>query len=343
MSGLDAVREVDSSNQLDAVLALPDHLSDALWRFESAGLERRELQGLIVCGMGGSAIGGVLARAAIGDVLNRPMQIFRDYEIPGWTNPNIAVLCSSYSGDTEETLASFEAAEAVGAERFVATTGGRLAEAARAAGVPVIGLPAGLQPRHAVGYGFTVACEMAALIGAASGVRTEIDSTAAHLADARDSLVARAAEIADQIGDSIPLIYGCEMTVPVAYRWKCQMNENAKQHAFNHQLPELDHNEIVGWTPNGDPGRFSAIFLVDSDQHPRQRQRAELTADLVGPSAATTVTIETEGETRVERLLWTVMLGDLVSLFLAARKGVDPGPIEMIDRLKSELDAASPE
>ena len=343
MSVLDPVRDIDASNQLDDVLALPDHLSDALWRFESAGLERRELQGLIVCGMGGSAIGGVLARSALGDVLNRPMQIFRDYEIPGWTNPNIAVLCSSYSGDTEETLASFEAAEAVGAERFVATTGGRLAEAARAAGVPVIGLPAGLQPRHAVGYGFTVACEMAALIGASSGVRTEIDSTAAHLADGRDRLVARAAEIAGQIAGTTPLIYGCELTIPVAYRWKCQINENAKQHAFDHQLPELDHNEIVGWTANGKPTNFSAIFLVDSDQHPRQRQRAKLTEALVSPSASAAITIETEGETRVERLLWAVMLGDLVSLFLAAHNGVDPGPIEMIDRLKTELDDASEE
>jgi glucose/mannose-6-phosphate isomerase len=341
VSVLDPVRELDSSNQLDDVLALPDHLSDALWRFESAGIERRELQGLIVCGMGGSAIGGVLARAAIGDVLNRPMQIFRDYELPGWTNPNIAVLCSSYSGDTEETLAAFEAAEAVGADRFVATTGGRLAESARAAGVPVIGLPAGLQPRHAVGYGFTVACEMAALIGASPGVRTEIDSTAAHLAEGRDRLVARAAEIAEQIAGSVPLIYGCELTVPVAYRWKCQINENAKQHAFEHQLPELDHNEIVGWTPNGKPSRFSAIFLVDSDQHPRQRQRAELTASLVAPSATAAIMIETEGETRVERLLWTVMLGDLVSLFLAAHNGVDPGPIDMIDKLKTELGNAA--
>jgi glucose/mannose-6-phosphate isomerase len=174
-------------------------------------------------------------------------------------------------------------------------------------------------------------------------VRTEIDSTAAHLADARDRLAARAAEIADQLGDSIPLIYGCDATVPVAYRWKCQMNENAKHHAFSHQLPELDHNEIVGWAPNGDQRRFSAIFLIDSDQHPRQRQRAELTAELVKPQAAATITIETEGETRVERLLWTVLLGDLVSLFVAARKGVDPGPIDMIDRLKSELDAAAPQ
>ena len=148
--------------------------------------------------MGGSAVGGVLARAALGDVLNRPMLIFRDYELPSWTGHDRAVLCSSYSGDTEETLACFEAAEAVGAHRFAMTTGGALGDAARKAGVPVIGLPAGLQPRHSVGYGFTVACEVAALVGAAPGMRTEIDTAAAHLDEARDALVARAGEVAEQ-------------------------------------------------------------------------------------------------------------------------------------------------
>ena len=128
-------------------------------------MEPEEASGLIVCGMGGSAIGAVLARAALGDRLVRPMLVFRDYELPPWTAPDRAVLCSSYSGDTEETLACFEAAEIVGARRYVATTGGALAEAARAADVPVIGLPGGLQPRHSVGYGFTVACEVAALVG----------------------------------------------------------------------------------------------------------------------------------------------------------------------------------
>ena len=135
----------------------------------------------------------------------------------------------------------------------------------------------------------------------------------------------------------MPLIYGCELTVPVAYRWKCQVNENAKQHAFNHQLPELDHNEIVGWTsPVGD-GRFSAVFLGDSDQHPRQRDRADLTAKLIGPVAAEVVRVETVGETRLQRLLWSVMLGDLVSLHLAAHNGVDPEPVAVIEKLKAEL------
>ena len=287
--------------------------------------------------MGGSAIGGLLARAALGDSLGRPMLIFRDYELPPWTSPDRAILCSSYSGDTEETLACFEAAEAIGATRYVMTTGGALADAARRANVPVVGLPAGLQPRHSIGYGFTVACEVAALVGAAPGMRTEIDTAAAHLDQGAHALAARAAEIADRLADNIPLIYGCDLTVPVAYRWKTQINENAKQHAFYNQLPELDHNEIVGWTADGGGERFAAVFLTDADQHPRQRERAELTAKLIAPSASAVIEVETEGETRVERLLWAVMLGDLVSFQLAARNGVDPGPIELLERLKDEL------
>ena len=334
---LDDIRAIDPSNQLDDVLALPEHLRDALWRVESTMLDAAEVSGLIVCGMGGSAIGGVLARAAMGDSLNQPMLVYRDYELPPWTQPDRAVLCSSYSGETEETLAAFDAAEAVGAVRYVATTGGRLAEAARKAGVPVIGLPAGLQPRHAVGYGFTVACEVAALLGVSQGMRTEIDTAAAHLEEDRGFVVAQAAEIAEQLAGTVPVIYGCELTVPAAYRWKTQINENAKQHAFEHQLPELDHNEIVGWSANGDPQRFSAVFLGDSDQHPRQRERADLTAKLIEPTAGAVVRVETEGETRVERLLRAVQLGDLVSLYLAAHNGVDPGPIEIIDRLKEQL------
>jgi glucose/mannose-6-phosphate isomerase len=337
----EAIRAVDPSGQLDDVLATPEHLRDALWRVESAGLEEVEVRGLIVGGMGGSAIGAALARAAIGDRLGLPMLLYRDYELPPWTPPDRAVLCVSYSGNTEETLACFEAANAVGATRYVATTGGSLAETAREAGVPVIGIPGGLMPRHAVGYSFAITCEIAALVGAAPAMRTEIDIAAAHLEQRRDSLLARAAEIAESVGDSVPLVYGCDLTVPAAYRWKCQVNENAKRHAFDHQLPEMDHNEIVGWTPNEDRPSFSAIFLLDSDQHPRQRQRAELTASLIEPAAHAVISVETEGGTRIERLLWTTMLGDLVSLHLAARGGVDPAPIDVIERLKGELGRSS--
>jgi glucose/mannose-6-phosphate isomerase len=329
----------DRSNQLDDVLALPDHLSDALWRVESARIQPFDAPGgLVVCGMGGSAIGGDLAAVAFGNRLTRPLTTERGYELPFAMLPDRAVLCSSYSGDTEETIACYEAAEALGARRIVATTGGELARAARADGVPVIGLPSGLRPRAAVGYLFTVAAEVAALTGAAPGIRTEIDSADPHLREASAALTARADELAERITGSIPVIYGADLTVPVALRWKTQINENAKLPAFTAALPEADHNEIEGWNAGDEANRMSAILLEDRDQHPRVRQRFELTAETIEPGAHYVTRIETEGESRTQRLLWAVMLGDLLSLRLAAKRDVDPGPTELLDGLKRALD-----
>ena len=339
MSALGFVRDVDPSGQLDDVLALPEHLRDALWRVESAAIDEQQASGVVVCGMGGSAIGGDLARAALGDRLTQPLETVRGYGLSPVTPPDRMVLCSSYSGDTEETLGCYEAAEALGAPRVVASTGGDLTEAARRDGVPVIGLPAGLQPRVAVGYMFVAAAEVVRIAGSGESLRSEIDSAAAYLERARDGLCERAAEIARRLEGSVPLLAGCGLTGPIAYRWKTQINEMAKWPAFWHQMPELDHNEIVGWEGAGQDGAgaLSAVFLTDRDQHPRVRRRFELTAELVEPHATEVITVETEGETRTERLLWTVALGDLVSLGLAGLRGVDPGPVEVIEALKDRL------
>ena len=334
---LDAIRAVDSGTQLDDILALPDHLPDALWRVESARIEPMQSNGLIVCGMGGSGAGGLLARAVLGDRLSLPLTSVRDYEFAPWASPERVVLCASYSGNTEETLACFDAAEAVGCTRIAATTGGALAEAARAAGVPVIPFPAALQPRAAVGYLFVVAAEVAALAGAAVAIRTEIDAAAQTLAEARDSLVERSVELADAIAGTIPVIYGNDLTRPIAYRWKTEVNENAKQPAFWNEMPEMGHNEIVGWAKGSGSERFSAIFLLDSDQHPRQRSRMEVTAEQIAGDVGHVELVEIEGESRTARMLQALMLGDLVSLHLAARRGVDPTPIVAIDRLKERL------
>jgi glucose/mannose-6-phosphate isomerase len=334
---LDSIREVDTQRQLDDVLALPEHLSDALFRVESARIAPAKASGLVACGMGGSAIGGDLARAALGGRTTLPFTTVREYSLEPWTSPERAVLCSSYSGNTEETLACFEAASAVGARRIVATTGGALGDAAREADVPVIPLPAALQPRAAVGYMFVAAAEAAALCGAAPAIRTEIDGAVAFLAEERNSLAERADQIADAIGERIAVIYGSDLTSSVAYRWKTQINENAKVPAFAHSLPEMDHNEIVGWEPGGGGEAFAAIFLKDHDQHPRALHRIDLTAELITAGAASVELIETKGETRTARMLWTVMLGDLVSLELAARRGVDPSPVAVIESLKDRL------
>src|ERR1700726_3795607 len=259
------IAQVDVSDQLGDVLALPGHLRDAVWRVESAIIEDWDCPaGLVVAGMGGSAIGGALARAALGDPAARPIFVPRAYGLPPWTTPDTMVLCASYSGNTEETLACYESAGALGAKRTVVTTGGRLAEMARADGVPVIPLPGGFQPRGAVAYMTVAALEVAALCGAGPRLTSEIDVPASHTEqlvaewgpDAPEDSLAK--ELARGLHGTIPVIAGAGLTTPIAYRWKTQINENAKQPCFSHELPELDHNEIEGWKGARELGRFTA-------------------------------------------------------------------------------------
>jgi len=324
---------------IDDVLGIPDQLRDALWRVDSARLEAGDAAGVMVCGMGGSAIGGDLAAAALGDRLTRPMHTVRGYALPSWATPEWTVLCSSYSGDTEETLACFEAAEALGARRIVASTGGPLVDRARASDIPVVGLPGIFQPRAAIAYMFVVSLEVAALAGAAPRLNTEIDTAAAFLADQVETLRFRAAEIATELDGALPVFYGADLTAPVVRRWKTQANENAKIPAFAAELPEADHNELCGWTEEAvGRNRLAAVFLEDRDQHPRVGRRFDLTVEAIADASATAVRVETAGETRVARLLWTTMLGDLVSLELAGRRGVDPVPVEAIESFKEAME-----
>jgi glucose/mannose-6-phosphate isomerase len=340
----DALATHDPTGQLADVLDLPEHLRDALWRVESANLTSLDCPGgLLVAGMGGSAIGGALAGAVLGDRASRPVLTTRDYALPAGTTPDATVLCMSYSGNTEETLAVYEAAGALGARRIVCTTGGELAESARADGVPVIPLPGAYQPRAAIGYALVVALEVAALSGVCEHLHTEIDVAAEHarrLVDEwgpdapEDSLAKR---LARSLQGTIPQIAGAGLTTHIAYRWKTQINENAKAPAFASELPELDHNEIVGWEGAAEVGRFSAVLLDDSDLHPRVRARINLTRQMIEPHAAVAERVESVGETRLERLISLVLLGDLVSIYLAALRGVDPASIVSLDRLKGAL------
>ena len=335
---------LDPAGLLGDVLAQPHQLGDALWRAQSAGIPKQDRPGgLIVCGMGGSAIGGDLAAAALGDRATRPITTVRGYALESWTGPDSLVLCASYSGNTEETLACFEAAGAAGAGRVALTTGGQLAELARADGVPVIGVPAGMQPRAAVVYMVVGVLECAAHCGAAPGVHAEIDTAAALLGtlvgewgpEAADDSTAKA--LARALHGTLPVIHGAGPTAAVARRWKTQVNENAEAAAFWSELPEADHNEICGWARGRAAGPLSSVFLEDPDQHPRIQRRIELTAAVVERAGAPALRATARGETRLERVLSLVLLGDLVSVYLADLDGVDPGPVEELVRFKKEL------
>jgi glucose/mannose-6-phosphate isomerase len=340
----DAITRVDRSDQVTDILAIPEHMRDALWKVESAGLDPWDSPGgLVVAGMGGSVIGGELARAILGDQASRPVLTSRAYGLPPWARPDTTVLCASYSGETEETLACFEAAGVIGARRVVVTAGGSLADLARSEGVPVVPAAGGFHPRAAVAYMTVAALEVAALCGVGPRLNSEIDVAAEHLEELVESWGpdgdrhCEPKELARALHGTIPVVAGAGLTTPIAYRWKTQINENAKTPAFFSELPELDHNEIVGWQGAGELARMAAVFLDDSDTHPRVKERWDITRRIIEPASAGMHVVASRGETTVERVFSLVLLGDLVSLYLAVLRGVDPGPVEVIERLKTEL------
>ena len=343
-----AVAAVDSQGMVDAVLAMPRHLKDGLGRCVDAHVDSIDCpSGMVVCAMGGSAIGGDLAAAVAGDDARRQIRVNRDYRPGAGFGPDAFVLAASYSGDTEETLECFEAASRTGAVMAAATTGGALARRAGSAGVPTIELPPGLQPRAAVGYMLVSALWCAQRAGASPPLGDAVVRAAAKLEararewspDGPDEALPKA--LARSLLGTTPVIYGAELTAAVARRWKCQLNENAKVPAFFAELPEACHNEICGWEP-AHRARLSAVFLDDHATHPRTRRRMELMADEVRAAGVPIVTVPSAGGTRCERLLTQVMLGDLMSVYTAVLNGVDPTPVDQIGRLKAELRQTAP-
>jgi glucose/mannose-6-phosphate isomerase len=225
----------------------------------------------------------------------------------------------------------------------VLTTGGTLAQLARNEGVPVIGVPAGMQPRAAVVYMTMGALECAALCGAAPALHAEIDTATALLEQlieewgpggAEDSLAKR---VARSLDGTIPVVHGAASTVAVGRRWSTQISENAKSTAFWSDLPEAGHNQICGWERGRAMAPFAGVFLGDPDQHPRVKRRMELMAAEVERTGAPAIHVDARGESRLERVLSLVLLGDIVSVYLAVLAGVDPTPVEALTRFKQQL------
>lgn len=322
---------------IDDILAQPHQLGDALWRVEAAGVPGRELGGgLVVCGMGGSAIGGDLAAAIVGRRAKAPIRTVRGYEIPPDVGPRTLVLCASYSGSTEETLDCFEAAGEAGAPRVALTTGGPLAERARGQGVPVAGVPSGMQPRAAVVYMTVGALECAAACGAAPSLRAEIEGAQPVLAAIAEG-GGDADALARALEGTIPVVHGAGPTAAVARRWKTQINENAKAAAFASEVPEANHNEIEGWRRGLDLAPLSAVFLHAPEMHPRLERRMDLTAERLSDIGATVVRVDACGDTPVAHVMSLAMIGDLVSVSLAQLEEIDPDPVAAIEEFKAAL------
>ncbi|MBC7229282.1 MAG: bifunctional phosphoglucose/phosphomannose isomerase [Actinobacteria bacterium] len=345
-----ALGEMDPGGMLAAIEDFPRQCAEAL----GIGRDAPELPAaegisrVAFVGMGGSAIGGDILRALLEDVVGMPMSVHRSYRLPSLLGPDTLAVFVSYSGNTEETLSALDDAVYLGCKVLVLTTGGKLLERARANRFPALLVPGGLQPRAALGYLSLTAAAAMERMGLIQGFTRVAHETAEALRGkgeqwGRLSPLERnfAKQLAVRLRGKVPVIYGVEGILSVAaYRWKCQFNENSKVPAFCHALPEMNHNEIVGWHALDDHARrVEAIFLAEEDDASRVAKRVEITADLLREKVGGVTVLRVGGGTRTERLFSAIHLGDFVSAYLAVLNGVDPTPVEVITLLKERMAA----
>lgn len=336
MSGLERMRDWIAAlpTQLTAAATLPG--VDDLRPLAVAPAQ------VVLCGMGGSAAAGALLPLLWpGHPL--PWSVHRDEGLPPWAGPGTLVVASSYSGQTEETLAAVALARRQGCTLATLTSGGRLAELARAEGWPLIVLPGGQPPRTALGYSFAALLHLLHRLGLAADPAPALTEAAAHLRgetfaaiDGLPAGKAQTAGLAAKLAGRFTVIYTSSPEAHAAgHRLKGQLNENAKAPASVAEFPELTHNDIVGWDLN-DVRRegFALVVLRGADESARARMRVDATLDLLRAQFASVTQIQGQGPGPVARVLGLIQAADLVSVGVATHCGVDPVPIDRIDALK---------
>jgi glucose/mannose-6-phosphate isomerase len=338
---------VDTLDQFAAVAGLPEQVAVALAALDGgvSGLPRREdIDYVVVLGMGGSGISGDVLAAVAAATCPVPIVPVKDYELPGFVGPRTMVFAVSCSGDTEETCEAATEAAHAGARLAVVCQGGQLAGLAGEWGVPHVRVPAEIaMPRTAIGALSVPLLVMLEEIGLFPLARQAVSEAVDQLQRRRAELVepgAAAEVLARRIGRTIPLIYGGgPIGALAAYRWKGQVNENAKAPAFANRLPELCHNEAAGWGQHGDVTRqvVTLVQLRHDYEHPQIGRRFELVDDLVGEVVGSIHDVRADGDGPLAQLLDLVIFGDFMSLHLAAQAGVDPGPVPALDYIKSGL------
>jgi glucose/mannose-6-phosphate isomerase len=296
------------------------------------------------CGMGGSAVAGDVLRSVFRGELTVPVDVNRSPELPRSAGTDTLVIAASYSGNTAETLDAFSQALERECRAMALTSGGQLADIADASGVPVVHVPGGLMPRAALGYlafGLLGALEVAGLLsGLASAVdevRARVDAFSDALGPDTPTSHNAAKALAIRIGERVPVVWGAEGFAAIAAnRWRTQFNENAKVPAFSAALPELDHNEVVGWSGGRGDG-FFLVALRHEGEHPDVAARFPLSLEIARDAGVEVAEVQASGRSDLARLMSLVVIGDHVSTYLGIARGVDPSPIEAIARLKAAL------
>jgi glucose/mannose-6-phosphate isomerase len=342
----DLRKRLDSKGMLDLVKAFPAHMVDA-WdrgkRFSST-LERADVARVVVCGMGGSAIGADLVRSFLGNELSLPIHVNRSYEVPAALRRDAFFVFSSYSGNTAETLAAYDLVRSGGHPSVAITTGGELEARCRRNGIPVCAIPGGMPPRAAIAYMFFPLLHVLDALGVARADEGEFNQAVGALEARCGEYAAEKGEseahrIAVSLAGKIPYVFSRGgLFDAVARRWSCQFSENAKTLAHFAAFTESNHNEIMGWQGRAPwHERIVAVSLEDEEDHRAAAKQADIALEIMGALSGGVVRAGSVPGGRLERILSAMILGDFASVYLAYLNGVDPTPISVIDYLKDRL------
>ena len=337
---------LDSLGMFEAAASLPEQVAAASQAARGlSGLPDHDyVEHVVVVGMGGSGIAGDVMVAVAGPFLPVPVSVVKGYDLPDFVGTGSLVFAISFSGDTEETVEAADEALDAGASLVAVTSGGALERLASAAGAPVVPVPPAIpQPRAALGAMAIPPLVVLEEIGLFPGASSWIDLAVSQLGRRRDHLVqpgSLAEELAERIGRTIPLVHGAQAVgAAAAARWKNQVNENAKAPAFFAVQPELCHNEVAAWGQHGDVTRqiLTLVNLRHDAEHPQVSRRFAIVEEIMREVVAGVAEVRAEGDGDLAQLLDLMLVGDFVSLHMAAREGIDPGPVPVLSELKQRL------
>lgn len=300
------------------------------------------IEQIIVTGMGGSALAAGVAKIWLD--LPVSFEVVRKYELPAYVNKKTLVITSSYSGNTEETLAALEDAEKKGAQIAVLASGGKLLQIAQQKNYPYVQLPAAMQPRMAVLYNLKALTLLLEHTKKIVGKVNELEALSGWLQNESQKWCADklesdnlAKQLAKKIVGKTPIFYGGPKMSAIAYKWKIGMNENAKNVAFTNELPEFNHNEFIGWTSHPVEKPYAVVDLVSSFEDARVLKRFTVSDKLLSGMRPAATTVNAQGDSLLAQMVWGSVLGDFVSIYVAILNGVNPTPVDLIEKLKAEL------
>lgn len=314
-------------------------------RFDVAFSPANDIKNVVLAGMGGSALSALIVQSWPG--LAVPFEISRNYEIPAYVASNTLFIAYSYSGNTEETIAALSKAEEAGAQIIIIAAGGKLEEKANEKSYSFYKLPKVSQPRYAALMGVTALVELFVSAGLlASEKLDELRSQAEWLKEQISAWLPTvptannyAKQLAQEVIGKSVVVYAGPKFAPAAYKWKISFNENAKHVAWWNQYPEFNHNEFLGWTKQPQDKPYCVIDLRSNLEHPRVQKRFEVSERLLSGVRPSPIIVTPQGDTLLQQLLYTVALGDFVSLYTALLNGLNPTPVDLIETFKKSLDS----